>query len=99
MPSELPEDYFSTGHWAARGPLRLRTLTCLVCGTRLASWAAFRAHRRQCAGDAAADGAVVVETVAPVPVETVEVEPPAPPALAVETYLVADGPGPEVFQG
>jgi len=69
VPSELPEDYFSTGHWAADGPLRLRTLTCLGCGTRLATWSAFRAHRRRCAA------AVTAETLVPDPVETAEGDP------------------------
>ena len=32
------------------GTLRLRTYTCLGCGHRSASWAAFRAHRRHCKG-------------------------------------------------
>ena len=35
---------------AAAGPLRLRSYTCLGCGHRSASWAAFRAHRRRCKG-------------------------------------------------
>jgi hypothetical protein len=38
------------------GTLRLRTYTCLACGHRSASWAAFRAHRRHCKGAPSREG-------------------------------------------
>jgi hypothetical protein len=42
-----PERYPVAGAAPARrGPLR--SYTCLTCGARLASWAAFRAHRAGC---------------------------------------------------
>ena len=105
MPSELPEDYFSTGYWAADGSLRLRTLTCLVCGTRVVTWAAFRAHRRRCAGgaraksaDAAAD-ARAGEDGEDGEGGEVPLPPGLPPGLPAETLVLADAPGPEVSQG
>ena len=102
MPSELPEDYFSTGYWAAGGPLRLRTLTCLVCGVRLVTWAAFRAHRRRCAGgraetaEPAADALAGEDGDVPLPLEVPSEQ---PPGRQAEALVLADGPGPEVFQG
>ena len=51
MPRTVPADHFSTGSWAARGPLGFAHLTCVACGHRSASdWAAFRDHRRRCPG-------------------------------------------------
>ena len=44
----MPTPRAETGPTA--GPLRLRTYTCLGCGHRSASWAAFRDHRRRCKG-------------------------------------------------
>lgn len=41
----LGPGYFSSGVWAADGPLRLRSCSCVVCGLRLATWESFRAHR------------------------------------------------------
>lgn len=95
MPSELPEDYFSTGYWAADGPLRLRTLTCLVCGARLVTWAAFRAHRRRCAGGARAETAEAGADER----AGEDGEVPPPPGPPAEALVLADVPGPEGFQG
>ncbi len=44
------ERYFHEGVWRSAGPLGLATCTCLVCGHRACSWAAFTAHRRACVG-------------------------------------------------
>ena len=82
MPRDLPEDYFSTGVWAADGTLRLRRYTCVTCGTRLATWEAFRKHRRACA--------------APSPEADAEpdAEPGAPgPLHETGRLLLAGGPG------
>ena len=88
MPRDLPEDYFSTGVWAADGTLRLRRYTCVTCGTRLATWEAFRMHRRACAAPA------------PEPEPEAEPEPepeamPGAPGPLHETgrLLLAGGPG------
>jgi hypothetical protein len=88
MPRDLPEDYFSTGVWAADGTLRLRRYTCVTCGTRLATWEAFREHRRACAGTA--------PDSAPAPEQPPEPEqaPVAPEALhETGRLLLAGGPG------
>jgi hypothetical protein len=74
MPRDLPKDYFSTGVWAADGLLRLRHCTCVVCGTRLATWEAFREHRRACAG--------TVPVPAPQPEPPPEPEPEQAPVAA-----------------
>jgi hypothetical protein len=50
VPRDLPAGYFSSGVWAATGPLRLRHHTCVGCGHRATAWVAFQAHRRVCAG-------------------------------------------------
>jgi hypothetical protein len=57
---------------AAAGPLRLRSYTCLGCGHRSASWAAFRAHRRRCKGFAPPAPSEPPEHIEPI-------EPPEPP--------------------
>lgn len=62
----LSERYFSEEPWAKDGPLRFTHLTCTACGHRSASWDAFKAHRRACAGRM---------TAGPQP-------PPAPPPLS-----------------
>jgi hypothetical protein len=49
VPKPLPAGYFSSGVWAATGPLRLRRHTCVVCGHRSSAWVTFQAHRRVCA--------------------------------------------------
>jgi hypothetical protein len=50
MPRLLPPGYFARAPFAAAGPELFRTHTCLGCGARAATWAAFRAHRRTCTG-------------------------------------------------
>ena len=50
MPRTVAVDHFTSGIWVATGPLRLRTLTCVECGHRATTWAAFRAHRPGCTG-------------------------------------------------
>ena len=44
----LPADYFSGGVFAAAGPELLRAYTCVGCGLRSVTWAAFRRHRAGC---------------------------------------------------
>lgn len=46
----VADDHFTTGSWAADGPLRLRSYSCVLCGHRATTWAGFRAHRRVCLG-------------------------------------------------
>jgi hypothetical protein len=44
-------DHFSTGLWRADTPTAtLRSHTCTECDHRSVTWAAFREHRRECAG-------------------------------------------------
>jgi hypothetical protein len=81
MPRDLPEDYFSTGVWAADGTLRLRRYTRVTCGTRLATWEAFREHRRACAAPA------------PEPEAEAEAEPALGPLHETGRLLLAGGPG------
>jgi hypothetical protein len=47
MPRLVPAGYFAAAPFAA-GPELFRTYTCLGCGARAATWAAFRAHHRGC---------------------------------------------------
>ena len=44
----LPADYFTGGVFAAAGSELLRSYTCVGCGHRSATWAAFRRHRAGC---------------------------------------------------
>jgi hypothetical protein len=47
----VPERYLLAGAGGGAAPPRrglLRSYTCLVCGSRHASWAALRAHRGAC---------------------------------------------------
>jgi hypothetical protein len=46
----LPERSPGARAAAPAGRGLLRSYTCLACGARHASWAAFRAHRAACAG-------------------------------------------------
>ena len=46
----VSERHFSEGIWAADGPLRLASYTCLGCGHRATTWDAFREHRSGCTG-------------------------------------------------
>ena len=48
MPRPLPPGYFARAPFAAAGPELFASYTCLGCGARAATWAAFRAHRRGC---------------------------------------------------
>jgi len=81
--------------------LRLRTLTCLVCGARLVTWAAFRAHRRRCAGGARAETAEAGADALAGADERAggDGEVPPPPGPPAEALVLADVPGPEGFQG
>jgi hypothetical protein len=55
MPQDVPEDYFYRGVFARALPGQLfAKLTCIPCGTRVKTWEAFRAHRRECLGRPAA---------------------------------------------
>lgn len=46
----MTDDHFTTGAFAAAGRELFRTYTCLGCGLRAKTWAAFKAHRRVCPG-------------------------------------------------
>ena len=59
MPRLLPPGYFAQAPFAGAGPELFRAYTCLGCGTRAATWAAFRAHRRTCPRRLEAPGAPV----------------------------------------
>ena len=48
MPRPLPPDYFARAPFAGAGPELFASYTCLGCGARAATWAAFRAHRQAC---------------------------------------------------
>jgi hypothetical protein len=64
MPRTLPPDYFAAAPFAAAGSDLFRSYTCLGCGARAATWAAFRAHRWGCCARPAA-AALVGERAAP----------------------------------
>jgi hypothetical protein len=52
--------YFREGAFAGARPGELFAgLTCVECGRRTTTWAAFRAHRRECPGDQRGPGAAV----------------------------------------
>jgi hypothetical protein len=59
MPRLLPPGYFAQAPFAGAGPELFASYTCLDCGARAATWAAFRAHRRTCTHRLEASGAPV----------------------------------------